>query len=233
MPTTLMTPVDRGAPGDAYGICLMEQIAPRLKAAVPYIKPVGCEDREELLQDGLCMAAHLLDANERNGKKVPASSVAYYTILHLKSGRRSHSAARTDVMGSGTQLDGKTAVISIETEVGFDPETMEAIRLGEFLSCSQDDPSTRACRNIDWDEFIDSHDYRYGVLLKDMAEGKDVLSRSKEWGQKYYQVRILKEGMEADLREYMGSSAVDDSMRRPQWVGDLHAERERAACRVH
>ena len=215
------------------GICLMEQVAPRLKAAVPYIKAVGCEDREELYQDGLCMAAHLLENNERNGKQVPASSVAYYTILHLKSGRRSHSAARTDVMGSGTQLDGKTALLSVETEVGYDPETMEAIRLGEFLACSQDDPSTRACRNIDWDEFIDSHDYRYGVLLKDMAEGRDVLSRSRQWGQKYSQVRVLKEKMESELREYMGAEAVADAMRKPVWFGDLHAERERAACRVH
>ncbi len=215
------------------GAVLMEQIAPRLKAAVPYIKPVGCEDKEELLQDGLCMAAHLLENNERQGKQVPPSSVAYYTILHLKSGRRSHSAARTDVYGSGTQLDGKTALLSMETEVGFDPETMEPIRLGEFLSCSQDDPSTRACRNIDWDEFIDSHDYRYGVLLKDMAEGKDVLARSKEWGKKYSQVRVLKEKMESDLREHMGPEAVADVVRRPQWFGDLHAERERSACRVH
>ena len=212
---------------------LLEQIAPRLKAAVPYIKTVGAEDKEELYQDGLCMAAHLLEVNERNGKQVPACSVAYYVCLHLRSGRRSHSANRTDVFSSGTQLDGKTAVLSMETEVGFDPETMEPIRLGEFLSCSQDDPATKACRNIDWDEFIDSHDYQYGVLLRDIAEGKDVLARSKEWGQKYSQVRVLKEKMEVALRVYMGPEAVMDSMRRPLWVGDLHAERERSACRVH
>ncbi len=215
------------------GAVLLEQIAPRLKSAVPYIKPVGCEDKEELYADGLCMAARLLEANERNGKQVPASSVAYYTILHLKSGRRSHSANRTDVFSSGTQLDGKTAMLSIETEVGFDPETIEPIRLGEFLSCSQDDPAMKAGRNLDWGEFIDSHDYRYGVLLKDMAEGKDVLSRSKEWGEKYSQVRVLKEKMEVDLREHMGPDALANSMRRPLWFSDLHAERERSACRVH
>ena len=215
------------------GAVLLEQIAPRLKAAVPFIKPVGCEDKEELYADGLAMAAHLLESNERQGKQVPPSSVAYYTVLHLKSGRRSHSAARTDVYGSGTQLDGKTALLSTETEIGWDPELNEPIRLGEFLSCKQDDPSIRACRNIDWDEFIDSHDYRYGVLLKDLAEGKDVLARSKEWGKKYSQVRALKERMEAELREYMGAEAVTDAMRRTLWVGDLHAERERSACRVH
>ena len=215
------------------GVCLMEHIAPRLKAAVPYIKPVGCEDPQELYQDGLCMAAKLLEANERQGKVVPPSSVAYYVCLHLKSGRRSHSAARTDVYGSGTQLDGKTALLSTETEVGFDPETMEPIRLGEFLSCSADDPSMRACRNIDWDEFTNSHDYRYAVLLRDMAEGRDVLARSKEWGKKYSQVRVLKEKMEAALREYMGPEAVTDSCSIPRWKAAIHAERERSACRVH
>jgi len=36
---------------------------------------------------------------------------------------------RTDVMGSGTQLDHKAAVLSLEEEVGYDPELDEAIRL--------------------------------------------------------------------------------------------------------
>ena len=177
------------------------------------------------------MAAHLLEANERQGKQVSPSSVAYYTILHLKSGRRSHSAARTDVMGSGTQLDGKTAVMSMEAEIGYDPETMEAIRLGDFLACSQDDPSTRAARNLDWDEFTNSHDYRYAVLLQDMAEGKDVLARSKEWGAKYSQVRVLKEKMEGELREHLGREAVSEACAVPRWKAGLHAERERSACR--
>ena len=212
---------------------LMEQIAPRLKTIVPYIKPVGCEDHEELLQDGMCMAAKMLHALELRGKQVTAGNVTYYIALHLKSGRRSYGCGRTDAMFSSTQLDGKAHVLSVETEVGWDPEMNEPIRLGEFLSCGQDDPATRACRNIDWDDFIDNHDYRYGVLLKDMAEGKDVLSRSKEWGKKYSQVRVLKDRMEADLREHMGPEAVSDAMRRPQWVGDIHAERERAACKVH
>ncbi len=215
----------------AANAVLMEQIAPRLKTIVPYIKTVGSEDHEELLQDGMCMAAKMLHDLELRGKVVTAGNVTYYIALHLKSGRRSYGCGRTDAMFSSTQLDGKATVLSMETEVGFDPETMEPIRLGEFLACSQDDPSTKAGRNLDWDEFIDTHDYRYGVLLKDMAEGKDVLSRSKEWGKKYSQVRVLKEKMETDLREYMGPEAVDDSMRRPQWFGNLHAERERSACR--
>jgi hypothetical protein len=208
----------------------MEQIAPRLKMAVPYIKPVRCEDKEELFQDGLCMAAHLLEANERNGKQVAPSSVAYYTILHLKSGRRSHSAARTDVCGSATQLDGKACVLSLETEVGYGPETMEPIRLGEFLSCSHDDPAMNAGRNIDWDEFIQSHDYRYGVILKDLAVEKTALAIAEECGETYFHIRLLKEKLEVELREFLGDDAIADSLRIPSWRAGLHAERERAAC---
>ncbi len=92
-----------------------------------------------------CAWLHNCWSERAAGKTGPPASVAYYTILHLKSGRRSHSAARTDVMDQAPNLDGKTCVLSTETEVGFDPETMEAIRLGEFLACNQDDPSTRAC----------------------------------------------------------------------------------------
>ena len=211
----------------------MEQIVPRLKTIVPYIKTVGSEDHQELLQDGICMAAKMLHDLELRDKQVTPGNVTYYIALHLKSGRRSYGCGRTDAMFSSTQLDGKAHVLSMETEVGWDPETMEPIRLGEFLSYSQDDPATTAGRNLDWDEFIDSHDYRYGVLLKDMAEGKDVLARSKEWGQKYSQVRVLKEKMKADLREYMGESAIADCLSVPRWKAGLQAERERSACKVH
>ena len=40
-----------------------------------------------------------------------------------------------------------------------------------------------------------------------MAEGKDALARSKDWGVKYYHVRMLKEKMEAELREHMGAGS--------------------------
>ena len=215
------------------GSVLLEQIAPRLKAAVPYIKPVGSEDPQELYQDGLCMAAKLLDANERNGKQVPASSVAYYVCLHLRSGRRSHSAARTDVMGSGTQLDGRTALLSVETEIGWDPEMNEPIRLGEFLSCSQDDPSMTAGRNLDWDEFLGSHDYRYGVIAKDYAEGKTMRDGAKDIRMGYSSAIALKNKLADELAEFMGPDAIADSAKIPLWKAGVHAERERSACRQH
>ena len=115
------------------GFVLMEEIAPRLKAVIPHIKPVGAEDSEELFQDALCVAAKMLHDLEQRNKTVTPGNVAYYTILHMKSGRRSYSAGRTDAMSPGGQLDGKSMVLSFEEPAGIDPETGEEIPLGELL----------------------------------------------------------------------------------------------------
>ena len=98
----------------------MEEIAPRLKAVIPHIKTVGAEDTEELLQDALAVAAKMLHDLEERGKEVTPGNICYYVTLHMKSGRRSYSAGRTDVMGSGTQLDHKSCVLSFQEPAGID-----------------------------------------------------------------------------------------------------------------
>ena len=108
----------------------MEEIAPRLKAVIPHIKPVGAEDAEELFQDAMAVAAKMLHNLEQRNKTVTPGNVAYYTILHMKSGRRSYTAGRTDAMSPGGQLDGKSMVLSFEEPAGIDPETLEEIPLG-------------------------------------------------------------------------------------------------------
>src|ERR1700722_11842198 len=71
------------------GFILHEQVVPRLRSAVPHaVHCVGCEDAEELVQDGTAMAARMLDSAEKAGKQVTPGNVAYYAIQHLKSGRR-------------------------------------------------------------------------------------------------------------------------------------------------
>src|SRR3954471_2877739 len=100
----------------------------------------------------------------------PAASVAYYTIQHLKSGRRSTGNSRADVMATGTQLDLKSSVLSTEEEVGFDEELGEPIVLGEMLASRADDPSIAAGRNVDWQEFLEAHDDRYRVIVNSIAK---------------------------------------------------------------
>ena len=214
------------------GFVLMEEIAPRLRNIIPNIKPVGAEDTEELLQDAIAVAAKMLHDLEQRGKTVTPGNVVYYTVLHIKSGRRSYSAGRTDTMGSGTQLDGKSMVLSFEEPAGIDPDTGEEIPLGDLLSCHQDDPSMMASRTIDWESFLAAHNPRYGALVCDLAQGKTSVESSRRSRQSYFQVRQLKERLAMELREFMGEEALADAMRIPAWRGNIQADHEKAACRA-
>jgi len=214
------------------GDMLIQEVAPRLKAVIPHIKPVGAEDSEELYQDSLCVAAKMLHDLEARGKEVTPGNVCYYVTLHMKSGRRSHSAGRTDVMSSGGQLDGKSMVLSFEEPAGMDPETGEEIPLGDMLAGNSDDPSMSASRNVDWEQFLATHDKRYGGLVLDLAAGKKALETARDRRESYFRVRHLKTRLAEDLREYMGEQAIADSARIPAWRGNIMADHEKAACRA-
>lgn len=212
---------------------LLEQIAPRLRAAIPKcVQKVGAEDDEELVQDAIVTAAQMLATVERKGKTVTPGNIAYYTILHMKSGRRSQCRSRADTMAQGTQLDGKSCVLSFEEEVGFDPELDQPITLGELLTAEHEDPSMVAARNTDWDAFISTHDYRYGPVLRGMVEGRTAKETASSNGEGYSRIYQLQDQMAEDVREFMGEEAIAQAARPPLWRGTVIAEKERALCRA-
>jgi hypothetical protein len=59
---------------------------------------IGAEDASELIQDTIATAAGLLHRAEAAGKKVAASTVAYFAVKLTRSGRRSRGSSGTDVM---------------------------------------------------------------------------------------------------------------------------------------
>lgn len=215
------------------GAMLLEEIAPRLRSAIPkVVMPVGAEDAEELVQDAIVTAARMLQSIERTGKTVTAGNIAYYTILHMKSGRRSRGCGRTDALDAATQLDHKSSVLSLEEEVGYDPELDDAITLGDLLATEREDPSMVAARNIDWDLFLSTHDYRYGVIVTGIIEGRKLNETARGCGAGYSRIYQLKEKLAKDLREFMGSTAMEDCARIPSWRGNLVVDREKAACQA-
>ncbi|MCE9610328.1 MAG: hypothetical protein K8R23_09060 [Chthoniobacter sp.] len=214
------------------GDLLVEHIAPRLRAVVPkVVRPVGAEDSEELVQDAIYTAARMLDSVERKGRTVTAGNIAYYAILHIKSGRRGNSCGRTDALAPTTQLDGCSSVLSMEEEVGWDPEMNEPITLGELLASEHEDPAMMAARDIDWDLFLATHDYRYGVIVAGLLEGKNFGESVIGCGEGFSRVYQLKAQLAEDLLAFMGTQAIADSMRIPAWRACIMADRERVACR--
>ena len=74
----------------AAGLVLVQEIAPRIQAAVPRtVKPVGAEDFGEVVADTIAMAAKMVESCEAQGKPIYASSIAYFSIQAAKEGRRS------------------------------------------------------------------------------------------------------------------------------------------------
>jgi len=215
------------------GDLLVEQITPRLRTLVPKsVKPVGAEDPEELLQDAITIAAQMLHRVEEQGKSVTPGNIAYYVILHMRSGRRSQGSSHTDTMGIGTQLDSRSSVLSFEEEVGYDPELDEPITLGQLLASEHEDPSMEAARNIDWELFIRTHDYRYGIMIKGIAEGQSLKTSAERSGHLYMSLYGLKEKMAEDVREYLGDEAIAESVRTPRWKASITVDREKASCRA-
>jgi hypothetical protein len=135
-------------------------------------------------------------------------------------------------MGIGTQLDGSSSVLSFEEEVGYDPELDEPITLGQLLASEHEDPSMEAARNLDWELFLATHDYRYGVILKGMAEGRTLKDTTVAQGEWYPGMWQLKNRMAEEVRDYLGANAIVDVAQVPRWKADIAVDREKTACRA-
>jgi DNA-directed RNA polymerase specialized sigma24 family protein len=213
---------------------LQEQVVPRLRAVIPYaVHCVGCEDAEELIQDATAMAAGIFHNAEAAGKKVAASSVAYYSIQHSKSGRRSVGNSCADVHGTATQLHGRSRLHSLDEVVASDEETGgEIFTFNDVLSNEQEDPSTRAARKLDWESFCAGLPERERVAVVLVAEGKTLREAARYLGVSESTMQTSKRRLGVKILEFMGTDIMIEVRRRPQWRNSLEATRERQACRV-
>ena len=211
---------------------LLDQIAPRLRATIPHVvRPTGAEDAEELLQDALAIAAQMLHALEARGEEVTVGNICYYVTLLMKSGRRSQSAGRIDVLSPGTMLDGKSCALSLEESVGLCSETGETVALGDLLAGAHEDPASAAARNIDWAEFLEGHDDRYVAMVRCAATGQPMNSLSGKPGASNSALSSRKRQLAGAIREYMGEDVLREVCQRPRWQADVEGEQERLHCR--
>src|ERR1035441_9110330 len=134
------------------GWILKEGIAPRLGGAVPRsVACIGIEDPQELVADSICMAAKMIHRVEHQGKlnQVTPGNISYYTIQHLKSGRRAAGCSQADAHGTQAQLNGASELHSLQ-EVVAETETGDVLELHDTLTTASDDPSTITARRMDW-----------------------------------------------------------------------------------
>ena len=214
------------------GFVLLNQIAPRLRATIPHVvRPTGAEDAEELLQDATAMAAQMLHSLEARGKEVTVGNVRYYVTLLMKSGRRSQSANRTDVLSPGAMLDGKSCALSLEEPVGLCSETGETVALGDLLAGTHEDPAATAARNIDWAGFLEGRDGRYPAMLRCAVSGQPMNHLKQQFGVSDSTLSTFKRNLATDIREALGEDILREVCRRPRWQAEVEGEQERMRCR--
>ena len=151
---------------------LVDEIVPRLRHLIPHQVPcIGAEDAEELLQDATLMAARLLQRCREQGKNVTPGNIAFYVTLHLRCGRRSHSASRSDALGSRTQIMGLSRVTSLAAPIpSEEPSLDEPMTLADVLASDAEDPSETAARNLDWQALVATLDDRALAVLDCLAD---------------------------------------------------------------
>ncbi len=217
------------------GRMLVEDIAPRIRKAIPRNTPqIGHEDYEELIQDAIVIAAQMLSRVETQGKQFTAGNIAYYACKHIRSGRRSTGSSKLDVMAPQAQLCGNTAVHSLDEDFGIQHEDYDGpTTLGELLAGKHEDVAQAAARNLDWADFLDGLDKRQLIMLGDVAVGEPMGRSLRKKKVTYETIRHVRRSMVDEAKECFGDDVLAEVGKNPQWWADLHAERERAACKVH
>jgi hypothetical protein len=212
---------------------LLGEVAPRLRAAIPKTVPmVDPDDPNELLQDGLAIAVVLIESAKRNGKKVSAGNIAHYTVLALRSGRRSTGFKKNDVMHPAAQLNGHARIRSMDEPLSDGEPGEEPLTLHDCLAANGDDPATAAARRLDWEPVIESLDRTAKAILMALIEGRELtllvhcLKRSRTT------LHYDKLKLGRHIQAYLGQGILVEAQSRPGWTNTIAAIRERLACRA-
>ena len=207
---------------------LVNEIVPRLKNAVPNaVNAVGCEDAEELIQDATVTAAKLLTSVERAGKTVTAGNITHYTIQLMRSGRRSTGSSCVDALQAGTQINGRSEMVSLDGPISDDSD--DCLTLHDMLSTDNEDPATIATRNLDWNAFCQTLCRSKVAVLEGMAQGRTLRDMANERGVCDSTMQNHRRFLNAQIRQFMGENILKDLAETPAWKNGLMANRQRGA----
>ena len=71
-----------------------------------------------------------------------------------------------------------------------------------------------------------------GIIVKGIAEGQNLTVTADRSGHLYSSLYGLKARLAVDLLEFLGSTAIEDSVLVPAWKSRVRIDREKMACRA-
>ena len=163
------------------GDILVKEILPILNRTVPrVVNPSDCEDPEELIADTLATAAEMLQSLEKAGRKIPARSVAFYSIQRAKSGRRAYQSGAADPLSPVSRTRNTSAIVPIDAPLSSEGEGSRT--MSDFIGAPTEDPSETALRNIDYLAFLSTLATRERQIFSCIADGWRGLDIAKKFG---------------------------------------------------
>ena len=213
------------------GWILQEEVVPRLRASIPRnVSQVGAEDVEELVQDATCAAAKLMHNLEQRGKTVTPGNIAFYTLLLMKSGRRSQGSTSVDACGIVTQMKGRSQLHSFDEPVEAD-ELGELFTVNDVFSNDQEDPAQIAARNLDWQTLLARLTAPEQAIVVALVEGRTVSDVAVAFRVSRSAMQECKNRLADLIREFMGMDILIEVRRLPGWKDNLNTARATLACR--
>ncbi len=158
-----------------------------------------------------------------------AGNIAHYAIEHMKSGRRSVRSSKVDVMAPGTQVSGRTRVVSLEELVPTEGADNETFTLGDVLSSDREDPAMIATRRLDWQSFCQTQPTRSRAILKSAALGEPLTKVAKKHRVSRSTIQMNKQTLAEEIRAYMGADILQQATRPPLWKHNLLVNPEKTA----
>ena len=213
------------------GELLVQEIAPRIRSALPSLAAIGSEDAEEQAQDAIATAAALLVSTETRGKKVTPGNIAYYAIALVRQGRRSTGQSQTDLMHPAAQIRGRCRMLSLDAPFGSEADDGELMCLHEVLACRTEDPSMAAARRVDWERLVAALDATAREVLNCLREGRDLTSLVPKLNRSRSALQTDKHRLAGLVREQLGPDILLRIQEQPRWRDNLEANRQTAACR--
>ena len=209
---------------------LMDEVHPILKVAVPRcVRPLPGETVGDLIADAIGSAVKSIVSLENRGKPLPARSISYYSIQHLKVGRRMLDCGVADVYASPRRRanDDITSFDEVFEFLDGESHTIE-----DLIPDPHPDPSEEVGRRLAWDDLMGCLTCQQRKVLRDVAEGRRLVDTAKELGVSPPRITKIKREIGEKVKLVMGSDILDEVASESRWASDLRCQRERKASRI-
>ena len=165
---------------------------------------------------------------EAKGKQVSPGNIAYYTLKHLRAGRRSTGFRKNDALHPASKLH-HCRVYSLEGSVAT--EDGEDVAFSEILASPTDDPAIEAGRRLDWQGLLHKLDDVPKAILRTLADGSELTRLVSPLKLSRSALQSRKERLATRIRECLGEDILRQVQELPGWRYGLEATREKLARR--